>query len=97
MFNEPSKKRLNQLPSLYSTQDIPLQQKEVWLHFFIGGSDWWAVEFDPDSGIFFGKADLGFPELGSFSLEELEGYKGPLGLGIERDLYFTPKPISQCK
>ena len=62
-----------------------------------GIGTWFATEFDPDTGIFFGKADLGFPELGSFSLQELEGYKGPLGLGIERDLYFTPKPLSKCK
>jgi hypothetical protein len=62
-----------------------------------GIGTWWACEFDPDSGIFFGKADLGFPELGSFSLDELQSYKGPLGLGIERDIHFTPKPLSQCK
>ena len=62
-----------------------------------GIGTWWAVEFDPESGVFFGKADLGFPELGTFSLEELQRYKGPLGLGIERDIHFRPKPISQCK
>ena len=62
-----------------------------------GIGTWWACEFDPDTGIFFGKADLGFPEFGSFSLDELQSYKGPLGIGIERDLYFTPKPLSQCK
>lgn len=62
-----------------------------------GIGTWWAVEFDPETRIFFGKADLGFPELGSFSLDELLNYKGPLGLGIERDLFFTPKPLSQCK
>lgn len=62
-----------------------------------GIGTWWAVEFDPESGIFFGKADLGFPELGSFSLEELQGYKGVFGLGIERDNHFTARPLSQCK
>ena len=62
-----------------------------------GIGTWWACEFDPDSGIFFGKADLGYPELGTFSLEELQSYKGQFGLGIERDLYFTPKPLSECK
>ena len=61
-----------------------------------GIGTWWACEFDPETGIFFGKADLGFPELGTFSLEELQSYKGPLGLGIERDNHFTPKPISKC-
>ncbi len=61
-----------------------------------GIGTWWASEFDPESGIFFGKADLGFPELGTFSLQELESYKGPFGLGIERDIFFNPKPLSKC-
>jgi len=34
-------------------------------------------------------------EWGSFSLKELKGYKGLGGLGIERDLYCSEKPISQ--
>ena len=38
---------------------------------------------------------MGFPELGGISLSELQDYRGPLGLGIERDLYFKPRyPIS---
>ena len=38
---------------------------------------------------------MGFPELGWISLSELQDYKGPLGIGIERDLYFKPRyPIS---
>jgi hypothetical protein len=34
-------------------------------------------------------------ELGSFSLSELSNHRGRLGLGIERDLYFTPKPAKE--
>ena len=34
-------------------------------------------------------------EWGYFSLTELESLKGPYGLGIERDLYFSPKKASQ--
>ena len=92
-----TKEILKQLPGLRATDD-QIDPVAV-VRFFnpCGIGTWWAVEFDPETGIFFGKADLGFPELGSFSLEELESYKGPLGLGIERDLYFTQKPISQCK
>ena len=30
-------------------------------------------------------------------LEELEDFRGPMGLTIERDLYFVQKPISECK
>jgi len=62
-----------------------------------GIGTWWASEFDPETGMFFGKADLGFPELGYFNLHELEGYRGRFGLGIERDLHWTPRPLSQCK
>ena len=40
-----------------------------------------------DSPIF----GFGCPEVGSFSLEELETFQGPFGLGIERDLYFEGK------
>jgi hypothetical protein len=42
------------------------------------------------SDILFGLADLGFgaPELGSFSLFEMESLRLPFGMGIERDLYF---------
>jgi len=40
----------------------------------------------------FGLADLGmgYPELGYVSLAELKSVKGSFGLGIERDLYFSP-------
>ena len=85
------------LPPLGSTNDQADPVAIVKFFNPTGIGTWWACEFDPDSGIFFGKADIGFPELGTFSLEELESYKGPLGLGIERDIHFTAKPLSQCE
>ena len=59
-----------------------------------GAGTWLVTELDPgDPSVAFGLADLGFgcPEVGSFSLEELETFQGPFGLGIERDLYFEGK------
>ena len=56
------------------------------------GCTWIITELDPDEpDIAFGLADLGMgcPELGYVSLSELESVRGPLGLAIERDLYFT--------
>jgi len=45
--------------------------------------------------VLFGLADLGYPELGSFSLQELSSLRLPFGMGIERDLFFTGDvPIS---
>ena len=31
----------------------------------------------------FGLCDLGFPELGYVSLSEMQGVRGPFGLGVE--------------
>ena len=59
-----------------------------------GAGTWLLTELDPeDASVAFGLADLGFgtPEIGSFSLTELEAFQGPFGLGIERDLYFEGK------
>ena len=59
---------------------------------------WLLTELDPDAPeIAFGLCDLGmgFPELGSVSLTELESVRGRLGLAVERDLHFSPtKTIS---
>ena len=46
---------------------------------------------------FFGMCDLGlgFAELGYVSLMEITGVKGALGLAVERDLYYSPEPVSE--
>lgn len=56
----------------------------------LGAATWICSELDADGDTLFGLADLGFgcPELGSFSLSEIASIRLPLGLGIERDLYF---------
>ena len=55
---------------------------------------WFAIEFDGEDTCY-GYVDGDFPELGYFSLSELQGVRGPLGLGIERDRYFTPVPLKE--
>ncbi|HEY8263643.1 MAG TPA: DUF2958 domain-containing protein, partial [Methyloceanibacter sp.] len=61
----------------------------------LGEGVWLATELDADGDTLFGLADLGEPELGSFSLAEMMAVRLPLGLGIERDLLFEGMfPIS---
>ena len=63
----------------------------------LGEGVWLATELDADGDTLFGLADLGSPELGSFSLEELTSIVLPFGMGIERDILFTGDfPISVC-
>lgn len=61
----------------------------------LGEGVWLATELDADGNTLFGLADLGYPELGSFSLEDLTSVRLPFGMGIERDILFgTDFPIS---
>lgn len=63
-----------------------------------GAGTWYATEYDPESREFFGYVSIfgdWNDEWGSFSLEELENYRGKFSLGIERDLYFAEKRISE--
>jgi hypothetical protein len=54
---------------------------------------WYVMNEDPNDPDYLWGIVKGFEvEMGSFSLSELESVKGALGLGIERDLYFTPMP-----
>lgn len=55
------------------------------------GATWLLSELDPECpDIGFGLCDLGlgYPELGSVAISELEAIRGRLGLPVERDLHF---------
>ncbi len=63
-----------------------------------GVGTWYATEYDPQTKTFFGYVSIfgdWNDEWGSFSLAELESYKGPLGIGIERDLYWDERRFSK--
>ena len=64
-----------------------------------GAGTWFATGYSPEDKIFDGYVSIfgdECDEWGSFSLEELESYKGQFGLGIERDLHFDPQPMSKA-
>jgi hypothetical protein len=61
----------------------------------LGEGAWLATELAADGDTMFGIADLGYPELGSFSLLEMTAVRLPFGMGIERDILFaTDLPLS---
>ena len=78
MWNEPTKERLAKIPKLYQTESIPLKDKMIHLHFFIGGCDWYISEFDGED-IFWGFAilnnDLQNAEWGYISFSESKAIK----------------------
>ena len=81
------------LPKLGETeeQDDPVVQ----VKFFTPDSSftWFGIEFDGED-LFYGLVDGHCQEFGYFSLSELESIRGPLGLPIERDLYFKSASVS---
>lgn len=58
-----------------------------------GRAVWLVSEIYPDDDTLYGFADLGLgcPELGIFSLREIEAIDLPLGMKIARDLVFTTR------
>ena len=56
----------------------------------MGGFTWYLMNKDPESDYCWGIVDGMAVEMGSFGIDELQDYKGPFGLGIERDTSFDP-------
>jgi hypothetical protein len=87
---------LASVPKLYTTENVADPLALIKLFTPDSNWSWFITEYDPDEKLAFGLA-IGFEaELGYFSIDELEESRGPKGLPIERDLHFTPKPISHC-
>jgi hypothetical protein len=62
-----------------------------------GAGTWYLSELDPETNVAFGLCHITDKEYGYVDLNELENFKGALGLGIERDKFFTPKTLEECK
>ena len=61
-----------------------------------GSAPWFLLEFDPKEKIAFSYVTgLAADEFGYSNLTELESIKGPIGIGIEQDLYFQQKQLSE--
>lgn len=58
---------------------------------------WYASEYDSEDRVCFGIVVGHVRELGYFSVDELEAVRGPAGLRIERDIYWTPQPLRECR
>jgi hypothetical protein len=75
-----------------------LETQKVVAKFFdpTGSWTWYLMNEDPADPDYLWGIVKGFEvEIGSFSLSELQTTKVRFGLGIERDLYFTPKPAKE--
>lgn len=90
-----------ELPELYSQDGKGMEAVAV-VHYFSPYSnwDWYGTEFDGED-TFFGLVRGFESELGYFSLRELSEVKVKIAgvevPAVERDLHWTPRPLSEIK
>ena len=97
-----TKELASAIPKLGSTEEV--SNPEIIVHYFnpFGSGDWYVLEGEEQEGgdwLFFGYVkspiDPLFDEYGYFSLNELKSVRILGDCGIERDLYWTKKPINE--
>lgn len=92
LLDEETRRRL---PPLYSGKELGLNGvAQVKLFTPDSNYAWYASEFDGKE-VFFGLIIGQEIELVYFALSELREMRGPLGLLIERDLYFEPTSLRE--
>ena len=90
----------NKLVENHKAQDGTKEFKAVVKLFNPTGiGTWYLSELDPETNVAFGLCEIHEKELGYVSLDELSEYTGPLGIGIERDKYFSSNKhtLEECK
>ncbi|HIG57907.1 MAG TPA: DUF2958 domain-containing protein [Flavobacteriales bacterium] len=92
---------IEKAPALGSQDDKSSTEVMIVAKFFnpCGAGTWYMTEYDSEKKMGFGWVSLGFgpecDELGYFSIDELESIEGPLKIGIERDIHWQPRPLSE--
>ena len=88
-----TKELLKKLPPLYSKDGDENANAIVKFFAPVGNWTWYATEYCPETRTFFGLVCGQEKEFGYFNLDGLESWRLPMGLKIERDLYFTEQPV----
>ena len=100
MFNKPTTAQLKTVPALYQTEETPLKDKLVFLHFYIGNSDWYVMEFDGEDtfwGFVVLNNDFQMAEWGYFSFHELADIKVKGFFEIENDTSWQVRPAHKIE
>lgn len=89
---------LSEIPDLYASENETDPLVRVKLFTPDSNWSWFITEVSQSDGdTCFGLVVGLEVELGYFSLSELSQVRGVMGLPVERDLYFTPKPLSEVQ
>lgn len=94
-----TKEIIRKTPKLRAQAEGKLEDLTFYVKLFApwGSWTWYIAEADFETGECFGLVEGFEKEVGYFDLNELISIKGPFGLKIERDLWFSPKKYSEIK
>ena len=98
MYKKPTTKQLAKIPPMNPENKVPLAETLIYAHFFVGGCDWYAAEYDPKTRQFFGYVNLGddmCAEWGYFSLDELIEVRVGKIWHVEYDRHWKNKTASE--
>lgn len=62
-----------------------------------GNQSWYLTEYYPETNTAFGLVVGEYPELGYICLEELSRVKGRMGVGLELDMHWEPRKLSEIR
>ena len=84
------------VPALLA-QDGKGRDAIVYEHYFVGGCDWYITEYDPETNVAFGWAELlpGCGELGYVDMTELESVLAQRMFPVERELDWQPVTLRE--
>ena len=89
---------LNKIPALYA-QEGRGEDAIVYLKMYLGSFTWFFTEFNPETGILFGKTFSHMCPDGEYGYTQIEELQELLARGmfaVERDASWTPKPLKEC-
>ncbi len=95
--------KLTETPKLYGNDNVEDPIVRVKLFDPCGSATWFLTEFselseDGIPNLAFGYVTgMGSDELGYIPIDELANLPGRFGIGIEIDVHFTPKPLSEIR
>ena len=99
MWNIPMDHFLADIPALYATEDKDLKDKLIYIHFFLGNSEWYVAEYN-GKDLFWGFVILGGnfleAEWGYFSFSELQAINA-YGVQVDcvPDEYWPIRPAAE--
>lgn len=91
----------SKIPALYSQESVQDPMVHVKLFTPYSGWTWLLTEYEPETetgfGFCYNGQDPDGAELGYVSVAELKALKWRGLPGVERDIHFSPKPLSEAK